>query len=199
MLNPFVKERFAKIPVPVIEEWSAALATENALGVRLSAEEKAAEDDIRRSRELATTETSRQSRAEIIASGKTPPDADTSSIDEKVSHLRDIQLARKLQADRYRKLRTSEDRRLCLELKPMYDASAAVFVQALLKAHAALLEMDELEIALRRQDIGFYPIVCNIRTDRVFGSATDRTGDFAMLLRECVEHGHLKQLPNGLN
>jgi hypothetical protein len=197
MRNIFAKESSAKIPVPVIGEWSSEVAVADALELKLSADETATRGEIQKVNSLKAGN-NRQARAEIIASGKTPEPDNTPQIDALVDRLRDIEAAKEIHRRKMQGIKIAESRRLCLELKPQYDASAAVFVEALLKAHAALLEMDELEIALRAQDIGFYPIICNIRTDRVFGSATDRTGDFAMLLRECVEHGHLKQLPDGL-
>jgi hypothetical protein len=196
MRNIFAKDN--KPLVPAFSEWSRESADADALGRKLSADETETTDEIRKIRTSQVSD-NRQARAELIASGKTPEPDTTPQIDALVNRLRDIQAAIEIHRRKTIKLKLAEHRRLCTELKPQYDASAAVFVEALLKAHAALLEMDELEIALRSQDIGFYPIICNIRTDRVFGSATDRTGDFAMLLRECVEHGHLKQLPHGLN
>ena len=195
MRNIFAKDN--KSPVPALDEWSPEWAAAVALDRKLSADETETTDAIRKIRTSQVSD-NRQARVELIASGKTPEPDNTPQLDTLVNRLRDIQAAIEIHRRKMHGIKNSESRRLCVELKPQYDASAAVFVEALLKAHVALLEMDELEIALRAQDIGFYPIICNIRTDHVFGSAMDRTGDFAMLLRECVEHGHLKQLPDGL-
>ena len=185
--------------VPIIEEWSKDLANENMLDKAIAADESQTETDIREIISLQGTDTNRQMRAAMIVAGKTPPpELRTPDLDSKMSHLGDIRLARKLSKDKVAETRRREGTRLCLELKPAFNAIAKRFADALVSAHTAALEMASLESQLKSQGIGFYPIVCNINTEKVIGWPTDKTSDFSRLLHECVAMKHLKSLPKEL-
>jgi hypothetical protein len=186
------------IHVPILEEWSSEVANDVALHKTLAADEAKTEAEIRQDKAAQSTDSNRNERAAMLLAGKTPSPANTPDISAKLSHLADIRVARTLQFEKEAKTRYREGTRLCLSLKPAFDASAKRFADALVVAHSAALEMNSLESKLKAQGIGFYPVVCNINTEKVIGWPTDKTSDFAILLRECVAMKHIKSMPREL-
>jgi hypothetical protein len=187
------------IHVPILEEWSSEVANDIALHKALATDEARTEADIRQIRTEQSTGSNRHERALLIASGKKPSQDLTPDINAKISHLEDIRAARTLQFKNEADTRHREGKRLCLELKPAYNASAKLFADSMVVAHSALVEMAALETKLKAQSIPFYPTICNFNAEKVFGWPTDRTSDFAILLRECVERKHLKSMPKELS
>lgn len=185
--------------IPVLEEWSADLANDVLREKQLTDAETTTEAEIKTIVSMQGTDSHRQVRAAIIAEGKTPPpDLDTPQLDAKIGQLGDIRLARKIHREKMAETRRREGARLCLELKPAFDASAKRLAAAAVEAHAAVMDMTKLESNLKGQGVGFYPTVCNLDTESVFGYPTDRTSNFAMFLRECIQFKYLKEMPKEL-
>jgi hypothetical protein len=189
------------IKVPNIDIWSASLAHEIEVDNKLLTDETTTQAELRRLRSLNGIDENREARAAMYAAGKTPTPVSSinTQLDEAITRLSDIQLARELNADKRRKLRISEGTRLCQdELKSPYDASAKKFADNLASIYGFLLEADQLKSSLMCQSVGFYPTVCNLDTEPVFGSPLDPGSPIVRLLRECVHFRYLSRLPAGL-
>lgn len=185
--------------VPPLEVWSNALANEMPLKRQLATEETALRTEARNLIALQGKDNNRRARAEMIAAGETPDAAlATPQLDATLSKLGDVELAIKIHRDKMQKIRLDEGKRLCLELKPSYDVMAKRLAAALVEVYAADSDIFELKSGLMSQGIGFYPVVCNLDTESVFGSPNDKSTNFARLLRECVKYGFLKELPKAL-
>lgn len=182
-----------------IEKWSREVADSAKLGEALAADDARTEKEIREGQMLQAAGANRFERAELLAAGKTPPsEAEAQDLKAKINHLADIRLARELHAKKDAEIRRREGSRLCLALKPEFDASAKDFANALVVAYGAMTKMAALESTLKAQNVGFYPIVCNVDFEKVLGWPTDRTSGLARLFRECVQHGHLRAMPREL-
>jgi hypothetical protein len=187
------------IHVPNVEEWSNPLKVGDELTQKLAADEKTLEAEVQRLLPMQGSDNTRRARAEIIAAGGTPDIPDTNQqLSEAVTQLGDIRLANKIHRDKMKGIRQREGERLCHEIKPAYDALAKRQATGMSDLYETQAEIFALECKLRGQGIGFYPIVCNIDSARVFGEPNDPGSHFANLLRECVKFGHLSKLPKGL-
>jgi hypothetical protein len=198
----FAKDVPLSIAVPRQEDHSPEYAAAIELTKKLSGDVASLRTEARRQFTIASQsiDNGRAARAEAIAQGTTPDASlDSPQIDATVSRLRDTELALELSQAKLRQIKIREDRRLCTELKPAWDTLARQLASQLVDLHSTLLTMSQLKSDLMQQDIGFYPIICSLDIENVFESPRDRTSDFARLLRECIEHGYLKQLPHGLN
>jgi hypothetical protein len=182
--------------VPRLEDRSSDLVNDDLLDVKLAADEAALEAEARNLMALQGKDNNRRARAEMIVAGETPnPELDTPQLDAVLSKLGDVKFARKLLRDKREVTKLREGKRLCLELKPEYDTSAAQFAKDLVNIFNFLVEKHQLQSGLMGQGIPFFPIVCNIDTDSVLGSPADPGSGIARLLRECVQFGYLKHMP----
>jgi hypothetical protein len=182
--------------VPRLEDRCPDIANGDLLDVKLAGDEAALIAEARTLTALQGKDKNRPARAEMIVAGETPgPELTTPQLEATLSRLGDVRFARKLLRDKQKAIRLREGTRLCLELKPAYDAIAAKFAENLVSVFNFLVEQHQMQSSLMGQDIPFFPHVCNLDTVSMFGSPADPGSAIAILMRECVERGYLNHMP----
>jgi hypothetical protein len=185
--------------VPELRTFSPKVAESEAIDAKLADTEEALNAEYRRLASVNTVVDDRAERAKILASGGVPKP--TQSIAERraeiASDLADVKAARELHAKNHRDLLYAEGLKLRQSMKPACDGESKRLAAGLAEVFSALYALQKIKNGLEANGVGWWGTPINIDTETLFKSI-DRTSDIALLMRECVTNGFLKQLPQEL-
>jgi hypothetical protein len=144
----------------------------------------------------------REGRAAALADGGTVVYEDREAAlnnarDEVADYAAAIELHQKAAAKRKRDAETE----VLKSAQPEFKKLGRRFGDAALALFAVHSEIEELKRQLRVNGVEWRsPYVCDFNTEAedVLGGVTDKSSNFAFLLRELLKHGHISQLPKGI-
>jgi hypothetical protein len=181
---------------PTLAEFSPEWRETEIKGQKLEAIKHAAYDDHRRL-QTAPVEDHTARIAKIANGEAVAPYADRESqIRAAANRCHDMKGACDLHHNNSRAIKHKALTALCKSLLPEEHAILKRKASALVEAHAANREYQELKDYVIRE--GGLVGICLTDSEKILGHPDDRTSDLAMLLREFVSLGALDRMPDGL-